>query len=140
MSTNEMYLDSADIRNNIVSLAKMLGYTPSSPRAPRASINILLNGASGSSVTMQKGTIFTTTVDSLDYQYVTNEDITTSPVDGIYKFDSVTLYEGTLVTFKYTYDVNDSDQKLIIPSSFADTSTLKVIVQNSNNDSAQDSL
>ena len=137
MSTNEMYLDSADIRNNIVSLAKMLGYTPSSPRAPRASINILLNGASGSSVTMQKGTIFTTTVDSLDYQYVTNEDITTSPVDGIYKFDSVTLYEGTLVTFKYTYDVNDSDQKLIIPSSFADTSTLKVIVQNSNNDSAQ---
>ena len=138
MSTNEMYLDSADIRNNIVSLAKMLGYTPSSPRAPRASINILLNGASGSSVTMQKGTIFTTTVDSLDYQYVTNEDITTSPVDGIYKFDSVTLYEGTLVTFKYTYDVNDSDQKLIIPSSFADTSTLKVIVQNSDNDSTQE--
>ena len=36
MSTNEMYLDSADIRKNIVSLAKMLGYTPTSPRAPRA--------------------------------------------------------------------------------------------------------
>ena len=137
MSTNEMYLDSADIRNNIVSLAKMLGYTPSSPRAPRASINILINGATGPSVTMQKGTIFTTTVDSLDYQYVNNEDITSTPVDGIYKFENVPLYEGTLVTFKYTYDVNDSDQKLIIPSSFTDTSTLKVIVQNSNTDTAQ---
>ena len=89
MSTNELYLDSADIRNNIVSLAKMLGYTPSSPRAPRASINILLNGAIGSSVTMQKGTIFTTTVDKIDYQYVTNEDMTITPVDGIYEFNNV---------------------------------------------------
>jgi hypothetical protein len=115
----------------------MLGYTPSSPRAPRASIDILLNGATGSSVTMQKGTIFTTTVDTIDYQYVTNTDTTITPVDGIYEFKNVTLYEGTLVTFKYTYDINDTDQKLIIPSSFTDTSTLKVIVQNSNTDTAQ---
>ena len=137
MSTNELYLDSADIRNNIVSLAKMLGYTPSSPRAPRASIDIKLNNAIGSSVTMVKGTVFTTTVDKIDYQYVTNEDMTITPVDGIYEFNNVTLYEGTLVTFKYTYDINDTDQKLIIPSSFTDTSTLKVIVQNSNTDTLQ---
>ena len=83
MSTNELYLDSADIRNNIVSLAKMLGYTPSSPRAPRASIDIKLNNAIGSSVTMVKGTVFSTTVNSVEYQYVTNEDITITPVDGI---------------------------------------------------------
>jgi len=137
MSTNEMYLDSADIRKNIVSLAKMLGYTPTSPRAPRASIDILVNGATGSSVTMQKGTIFTTTVETVDYQYITNEDITITPVDGIYKFNNVTLYEGTLVTFKYTYDVNDTDQKFVIPSPLADTSTLKVTVQNSGTDTTQ---
>ncbi len=65
MSTNELYLDSADIRNNIVSLAKMLGYTPSSPRAPRASINIKLNYEKGTSVTMQKGTVFGTIVYTL---------------------------------------------------------------------------
>ena len=59
MSTNELYLDSADIRNNIVSLAKMIGYTPSSPRAPMASIDITLNNGSGTSVTMSKGTVFT---------------------------------------------------------------------------------
>jgi len=53
MSTNEMYLDSADIRKNIVSLAKMLGYTPTSPRAPRASIDIVVNNATGSSITMK---------------------------------------------------------------------------------------
>ena len=137
MSTNELYLDSADIRNNIVSLAKMLGYTPSSPRAPRASINIKLNDAIGSSVTMQKGTVFGTIVDTVEYQYVTNEDITISPIDGVYEFNNVTVYEGTLVTFKYAYDINDPDQKLIVPTNTADTSTLKVTVQNSTTDTIQ---
>ena len=134
MSTNELYLDSADIRNNIVSLAKMIGYTPSSPRAPMASIDIQLNNATGTSVTMSKGTVFTTTVDNVSYQYVTNSDITITPSSGIYKFSSVPIYEGSLVTFKYTNDVNDVDQKFIIPSANADTSTILVKVQNSATD------
>jgi len=134
MATNEMYLDSADIRNNIVSLAKMIGYTPSSPRAPMASIDIQVNNATGSSLTMSKGTVFTTTVDNTSYQYVTNSDVTTTPVNGVYKFSSVPVYEGSLVTFKYTYDNTDVDQKFIIPSEKADTSTLLVKVQNSSTD------
>ena len=72
MLANEMYLDSADIRKNIVSLAKMLGYTPTSPKAPTASIDILVNNASGTSITMAKGTTFTTSVDGTSYQFVTN--------------------------------------------------------------------
>ena len=134
MSTNELYLDSADIRNNIVSLAKMIGYTPSSPRAPMASIDIQLNNATGTSVTMSKGTVFTTTVENVSYQYVTNSDITITPSSGVYKFSSVPIYEGSLVTFKYTVDINDVDQKFIIPSANADTSTLLVKVQNSSTD------
>ena len=134
MSTNELYLDSADIRNNIVSLAKMIGYTPSSPRAPMASIDITLNNGSGTSVTMSKGTIFTTSVNDVTYQYVTNSDNTITPTAGVYKFLSVPVYEGSLVTFKYTVDVNDVDQKFIIPSANADTSTLLVKVQNSSTD------
>src|SRR6056300_1142577 len=117
MATNELYLDSADIRNNIVSLAKMIGYTPSSPRAPMASIDVTLNNATGTSVTMSKGTVFTTTVDNTSYQYVNNSDITITPVAGIYKFSGVPVYEGTLVTFKYTVDVNDVDQKFITATS-----------------------
>jgi len=136
MATNELYLDSADIRNNIVSLAKMIGYTPSSPRAPMASINIRLNNATGTSVTMSKGTVFTTTVNDISYQYVTNSDFTTIPVNGVYEFSNITIYEGSLVTFKYTYDANDVDQRFIIPSANADTSTLKVSVQNSSNDTS----
>ena len=134
MSTNEVYLDSADIRNNIVSLAKMIGYTPSSPRAPLASIDITLNNATGTSVTMSKGTVFTTSVNDVTYQYVTNSDITITPVAGVYKFSSVPVYEGSLVTFKYTVDSTDVDQKFIIPNNKADTSTLLVKVQNSSTD------
>ena len=134
MSTNELYLDSADIRNNIVSLAKMLGYTPNSPRAPRASIDVVVNNGSGTSITMAKGTTFVSNVNGTSYQYLTNEDITTTPVDGVYTFSNVALYEGTLVKFKYTVDETDVDQKFVIPSANADTSTLKVIVQNSASD------
>tara|TARA_Y100000389_G_scaffold1022_1_gene1057 strand:- start:6969 stop:8822 length:1854 start_codon:yes stop_codon:yes gene_type:complete len=135
MATNELYLDSADIRNNIVSLAKMLGYTPNSPRAPRAAIDVVLNNATGTSVTMAKGTNFTTNVDGTSYQYINNEDITITPKDGVFTFSNVDLYEGTLVRFKYTVDSTDVDQKFIIPTENADTSTLKVSVQNSSSDS-----
>ena len=134
MATNELYLDSADIRNNIVSLAKMIGYTPSSPRAPLASIDITLNNASGTSVTMNKGTVFTTSVNEVSYQYVTNSDITITPANGVYKFSDVSIYEGSLVTFKYTVDSTDVDQKFILPNANIDTSTLLVKVQNSSTD------
>ena len=140
MATNELYLDSADIRNNIVSLAKMIGYTPSSPRAPIANIDIILNNATGTSVTMAKGTVFTTTVKDTSYQYITNSDFTTTPVAGVYKFSSVPIYEGSLVTFKYTYDSTDADQKFIIPSNKADTSTLSVKVQNSSQDTTTETF
>jgi hypothetical protein len=136
MLANEMYLDSADIRKNIVSLAKMLGYTPTSPKSPTATIDILLNNVTGipATVTMAKGTAFTTTVDGETYQFVTNAANTTAPINGVYTFSNISIFEGTLVTFKYTADSTDVDQRFVIPSVSADTSTLKVSVQNSASD------
>jgi len=135
MLVNETYLDSADIRKNIVALAKMIGYTPSSVRAPVSTIDITVNNASGSSILMNKGTTFTSSVDGTGYNFLTNEDITITPLNGVYKFSDVNLYEGTLVTFKYTVDSTDTDQRYIIQNLNADTSTLKVTVQNSVSDS-----
>ena len=132
MLANEMYLDSADIRKNIVSLAKMLGYTPSSVRTPTSSIDVLINDGSGSSITMTKGTVFTSTVNGTSFQFVNNADIITTPVDGVYRFSNVEIYEGTLVTFRYTVDTTDTDQRFIIPSPLVDTSTLVVRVQTSS--------
>ena len=134
MLANEMYLDSADIRKNIVSLAKMLGYTPTSARAPSASLNITINNGSGASVTMNKGTVFTSSVNGTSYQFVTNANHTLTPSNGVYTFSNISVHEGTLTTFKYTVNTSDPDQKFIIPSVNADTSTLKVSIQNSSSD------
>jgi len=135
MLANEMYLDSADIRKNIVSLAKMLGYTPTSAKAPTATIDILVNNATGASITMDKGTVFTTSIGGISYQFVTNADHTITPVNGVYRFLSIPIYEGTLTTFKYTANPTDPDQRFIIPTNRADITTLKVTVQNSSTDS-----
>ena len=120
MLANEMYLDSADIRKNIVSLAKMLGYTPTSAKSPVANVDILLNNASGATVSMAKGTAFTSKVNDVNYQFVTNEDIIMTPQDGVYRFSNVNIYEGTLATYRYTVDSTDVDQKFIIPNVNAD--------------------
>ena len=137
MLANELFLDSADIRKNIVSLAKMLGYTPTSAKSPVANVDILLNNASGATVSMAKGTAFTSKVNDVNYQFVTNEDIIMTPQDGVYRFSNVNIYEGTLATYRYTVDSTDVDQKFIIPNVNADTSTLKVTIQNSNSDTTQ---
>jgi hypothetical protein len=134
MLANEMYLDSADIRKNIVSLAKMLNYTPSSVRSPVADISIEVNDATGSTLTLNKGAVFTTSVNGSSYQYITNEDYIITPLNGVYNFSNIEIYEGTLVTYRYTVDVNDTDQKFTIQSENADTTTLKVSIQNSSND------
>ena len=136
MLANEMYLDSADIRKNIVSLAKMLGYTPTSARASNATLSVKVNNVptTTTSLTMNKGTVYTTSVDGTSYQFVTNQSYTVQPNAGVFQFDNVNVFEGTLVTFKYTVDSNDVDQKFIIPSNNADTSTLKVSVQTSVSD------
>ena len=136
MLANEMYLDSADIRKNIVSLAKMLGYTPTSPKSATATVDILFNNIVSTTTTieMAKGTAFTTSVDGNTYQFVTNSVHTTTPENGVYRFSNITLHEGTLVNFKYIVDSTDPDQRFVIPSINADTSTLKVSIQNSSSD------
>ena len=83
---------------------------------------------------MAKGTVFTSSIGGTSYQFVTNAETTISPLEGVYKFSSVPIFEGTLTTFKYTVDSTDPDQKFLIPNVNADTTTLKVTVQNSSSD------
>ena len=139
MLANEMYIDSADIRKNIVSLAKMIGYTPTSCRASSAELSVKINNVpvTTTSLTMDKGTVFTSSIDGTSYQYVTNQSYTIQPDAGVFQFSNVNVFEGTLVTFKYTVDTTDPDQSFILPSNNIDTSTLKVTIQNSSSDSTQ---
>jgi len=131
---NEMFLDSADIRNSIVSHAKHVGYTPRSATSPIAKLNVVVSDLSGSSATAARGTTFTTTVDGTSYNYVVKDDTTINPVSGVYTFSELPVYEGTLVNNKYTVDVSNADQRFLIKNKFADTTTLQVTVQNSSSD------
>ena len=135
MLANEMFLDSADLRSSVVSLAKTVGYTPTSATSSTADIKAVVNNATGTSLTMTRGTKFTTTVNSQSYTFVNNADVSIAPIDGVYTFSSVTLYEGSLLTFKYTVDTTDTEQRFIIPNDNTDTTTLTVKVQNSSSDS-----
>ena len=131
---NEMFLDSADLRNSIVSHAKHVGYTPRSATSPVAYLNVVVNNATGSTLTAARGTTFTTTVDSVSYNYIVKDATTISPVDGVYTFSNLEVYEGTLISNKYTVDTTDADQRFLIKNNLADTTTLLVTVQNSSGD------
>ena len=135
MLANEMFLDSADQRTSVVSLAKQVGYTPRSSSAAIATIDVVVNNASGASLTMSRGTKFTTTVDETNYSFVNNADVSISPVDGAYKFSNLDVYEGTYLNYKYTANTSDIDQRYIIPNDNVDTTTLTVKVQESISDS-----
>ena len=134
VAANEMFIDTADMRNSIVSLAKALGYTPNSATAPYADINVVVNDATGSTLVMSAGTQFTTTVNGLSYNFVTIGSNTISPIDNVYTFSNLKIYEGTYVTYQYTYDSTDVDQRFLIQSANADVTTLTVQVQNSSTD------
>ncbi len=134
MLANEMYLDSADLRSSVVSLAKQVGYTPTSCTSSTATIDVLVNNASGASLTMSRGTKFTTTVDGQSYSFVNKADVSITPTDGVYKFSNLTVYEGSYLNYKYTVNTSDIDQRFIVPNDSVDTTTLTVKIQESSSD------
>ena len=135
MLANEMYLDSADQRTSVVSLAKQVGYTPRSANSAKATIDVVVNNATGSSLTMSRGTQFTTTVDGTNYSFVNNADVSITPQDGVFKFSNLDIFEGTYLNYKYTANTTDTDQRFIIPNDNVDTTTLTVKIQESVSDS-----
>ena len=84
---------------------------------------------------MSRGTQFSTTVNGTSYNFVNNADLSITPVDGVYKFSNVNIFEGTYLNFKYTVNTSDTDQRFIIPNDNVDTTTLTVTIQESSSDS-----
>ena len=132
---NEMFIDTASLRSSVVSHAKTLGYTPRSARAPIATVNVNVNTSSVNVATLSRGAKFSTTINDTTYNFVVATDVTKTRVGGSLVFENLSLYEGTLVTTRYTVDTANVDQRFIISDSNADTTTLTVKVQNSASDS-----
>ena len=94
-----------------------------------------MNDATGASLTMSRGTKFTTTVDGQSYSFVNNADVSINPVNSVYQFNNLVVYEGSYLNYKYTANTSDIDQRFIIPNDSVDTTTLTVKVQESSSDS-----
>ena len=115
MVANESFLDTASVRSSVVSHAKTLGYTPNSARAPIANVNITLNNIGAlTSATIPVGTVFTTVIDSVNYQFVTVAEHNTQVTNGILSFSNIPIYEGTYITNRYTVNTKNVDQKFYI--------------------------
>ena len=134
MTANEMFLDTAVKRNSVASHAKALGYTPGSAKAPIAYVDVTVNNANTTSVTMAAGHAFDTTISGTSYQFVNITARTLQPTAGVYVYSNIPIYEGSWVTTKFTVDTTDSDQLFIIPNDKVDISTLSVSIQTSSTD------
>jgi len=138
MIANEMFLDSAADRSNIVSHAKHLGYTPTSVRGSEATVNITLGSTVGyvESYNIPRGEQFTASKDGENYTFSvkTPTKIDLAATNGFH-FSNVVLQQGVSRSQSFIYDSNDPRRKFIIPESNADTSTFRVRVQNSATDS-----
>ena len=133
-SLNEAFLDSAQIRGNVVTRAKLLGYVPRSVLAPKATIKLVVDNSAGPSfpttLTLPRGTKLTTTVQGETYQYVVvNSQTVTGSATQQFTFDAVEIAEGTYKSLLYRVDNDIESQKFQISDSDVDTSTLRVRVQ-----------
>jgi hypothetical protein len=135
MLANEMFIDTAQLRSSVVGHAKTLGYEPRSVRAPRAELNITLNDTALTSATINAGTAFTTTIDNVEYRFVTTSAHTVLQTGTGLPFLSIPVFEGTYVTTRYTVDTSNVNQRFLLTDNQSDTTTLTVKVQNSSSDS-----
>jgi hypothetical protein len=142
-SLNEAFLDSAQIRGNVVTRAKLLGYVPRSILSPRATVTFVVNvngvdGTIPTTLTLKRGTKLNTLVDGEEFQYVVLDNHTATISDNIFTFSNIIISEGSFKTLKYRVDNDIENQKFQLSDSDADTSTLRVRVQDNEESSAFD--
>ena len=137
MVVNEMFLDSATLRDNVVALAKQLGYTPRSITSPESNIGFTVTfpTTAPASLELKAGTGFVTNYDGTLYRYVSLKNVKVPVINNVATFSDVTLNEGSYVVSTYTFDGSLKEQKFKIQNSAADLSTLIVRVYESANSS-----
>jgi hypothetical protein len=131
MAVNETFLDSATLRENVVSLARNIGYVPRSKRSARAKVSFTVNMSQTNARTVKifAGQVALGAVTNGNYIFSIPEDVTT-PVDsnGIASFNNLEIYEGVFLTSTFIVDSSQTNQKFILPNANIDTTTIRVKV------------
>lgn len=132
MVMNESFLDSATVRENVVSLARNIGYVPRSRTAAKAQVSFNVSTTADTpTLTLQAGLACVGSVDNTSYTFSIPDDISANVVDGVASFNSIQIYQGTFLTKQFVVD-GSLDQRFILNNSFIDTSTISVYVKGIN--------
>ena len=140
MVANESFLDTALLRDSVISHAKVLGYVPYSRKAPRATLNftVVTDSTTPATLTIPKGFSFLSDeIDGISYNFVTLQETSVTKSNTNFSFLELPIHEGQLVTYNYNYDQTTNPKQIFsIPDSGIDTSTISITVQSSSTNTA----
>ena len=131
MVVNELFIDSATLRDNVVAIAKQLGYRPKSITSPTAYVSFTVtynNPTTDTELILKKGTGFISTYDNNIYQYVTLDDVKAQVANNVATFTDVSVVEGSQVVDTFIFDAAAKDQRFILDNKNIDTNTIRVKV------------
>ena len=131
LTINEAFLDSATVRENVVSLARNIGYVPRSRKCSTATVSFDIETNETGLLYLQPELLCVGSVKDSSYIFSIADEISASIIDGVASFNNITIYQGRHI--KQTFNVDTSlDQRFILPNSFIDTSTIRVHVKGPN--------
>ena len=131
MVVNESFLDSATVRENVVSLARNIGYVPRSRTAAKAQVSFNVSAVDTPIITLQAGLVCVGSVDNTSYTFSIPDNISSNVVEGTASFNNIDIYQGTFLTKQFVVD-GSLDQRFILNNPFIDTSTISVYVKGIN--------
>lgn len=138
MIANEVFIDSATLRENVVALARNIGYVPRSKKSAKTSINFFVDTTDitpiPSTLVLKKGVVASTSgqFGNQSYTFCINDDVTVPVINSIASFDNIQISEGIYITQSFTYSDRNINQRFILPNSGIDTETIKVSVKPSD--------
>jgi len=136
MVANEVFIDSATLRENVVALARNIGYVPRSRKSATATVDFFVDVSNvtpaPATLTLRKGPVATTsgTFSNQSFVFSILDDVTVPVFNGIASFTNIQIYEGTLLTNTFTYSARNPNQRYILPNSGIDTELITVTVRN----------
>ncbi len=141
MVASEMFLDTAQIRKNVVSRAKELGYTPASRTAAKASFDLTVTspkvaGVTPSSLSISRGHQFRTVYDGTPYTFISLDNKTITPTDGAFIFKNIEIAQGKLTSDLYRYNSQVTNQRFPLLNGNVDTATIKINITSNNTTTA----
>ena len=131
MVVNELFIDSATLRDNVVAIAKQLGYRPKSATAPTAYVSFTINYTNATTdkeLVLQPGTGFVASYDNNIYSYIVNDAVTGQVVNNVATFENVEIKEGTRLVNTFTINSAIKSQRFILDNQDIDTNTIRVQV------------